>query len=147
LSRSLRVSTCLGVNCASGDTKLTLAGTAKSAPSNTIRAADPDRYAHGLFGGEINLHVDFGQVDDRQHLSARRNDFPGVDETIQNTPLHGRHKNGVGDLGVGLINQGLCGHHRTLARGHSPLRGVENGARRIAFALRLIAVVLTDRPR
>src|SRR3989344_7552635 len=78
LSRSLRVSTCLGVNCASGDTKLTLAGTVEH-----NSCGRPDRYAHGLFGGEINLHVDFGQVDDRQHLSARRNDFPGVDETIQ----------------------------------------------------------------
>ena len=80
-SRSLRVSTVFGVNCASG-TKETFAGIhVLRDASRTMRASR--RAARPTAGGQEHRHVDIGEVEQRQNLAAGAEYLAGLDEPVQ----------------------------------------------------------------
>ena len=86
-SRSRAVSTCLGVNCASAATKVTLAGmTYSGAASRTMRASAAHRQPAGLIGRQEDLHVDVGQIEHGQHPAAGRQHLAGQRQPVLHPP-------------------------------------------------------------
>ena len=82
-SRSLAVSTVLGVNCASAATKDTVAGNdvARHGVEHDARLRS-ERDAAGLAGRQKDRHEDVGEVEDGDQAAARGHDLAGLDELV-----------------------------------------------------------------
>ena len=94
------VSTCFGVNCASGETKLTAAGTRIiwQRIQDDARLGADCQQTRGP-GRQKHLHVDVLQAQQSQDRATRTNDFAGFCKAIQQAPGRGREQRAVADLG------------------------------------------------
>src|SRR5271157_2078908 len=62
-----------------------------------VTVLDPGR----LLGRQVQIHVDVHQVEQREHLTTRREHLPLLGQAVQNPPLHWRLEDGIVDPRLG----------------------------------------------
>ena len=108
-SRSLAVSTVLGVNWATSATKDTWAGiTYCGAASSTSRTSVPSGDLAGRRGGQEEGHVDIAQVNQVQHPAAGGDHLAGLGDAVLHPAVAGRLEGAVFDIGLNAFDVGLC---------------------------------------
>ena len=136
-SRSVRVSTSLGVNCARGDDERHRGGNHQRRRGVEDDAAlGTDDGATGLLGGQEDGHVDVAQLEDGDHLAARRQDLARLGEPVQHPTPDRRAERAVGDVRPDALDPGGGrGDGRVTIVDVDPRRGER---RRSRLALRLL---------